>query len=700
MEGIFLELKPLPCGATIKDMPRKILSLQQVPGHSAISKNTWITGVLFISLLSVVFVAMIMNMRQIELSAMHQEIVGSMQMHGQRLAKVSQQAIMGSEAAFTQLQDSRDQLSHHIALLKQGGIHRNIFVTAVTEDLPAIIMDRYLQKWHSEDKKINLILKNKGSLIRLGSVVNKINITNKQLINLIDQLIAHLEELGGLPNEIIAAEAMKVLVQSIEGNINTVMPGELPISEIGTQLSKDRKRFLLIINALNQGNNGLQIASLKEADALQTLHQIKKLFNSIDNNVSELQKEISVIIMTKFAAQKLYGNSEIMLSSAAMLGVAFQEQKTIIIYRLNTAIYISGAFAILAFMLFCKTFTSKIHSQNLSSEKVFNSTQKAVLRLLNEMEKLADGNLTVRITVAEDITGVIAESINHTIKELRALARGFNQATIQVAESSRQAQIVALILLTATQQQSKNIKDTAITLSGVAGSISTVSDTAAESAKAAKHMLTVTKKSKMAVQDSIAEMNAIRTYIQETSKRIKRLGKNVQTISKTFALVLDTAEQTNVIALNATLQVASASESGRESVVIAQEIKRLTKRSAEATQQIDALVKILQADTQGVIMTMEKTAFGIAEGAKGLDVAGRAFKEIEIVSSNLEQLVAAISENTDKQVRTVGRVVRNMEKIINIACKTTKCAKENTESVKQITEFCSELEASVSNFKV
>ena len=256
--------------------------------------------------------------------------------------------------------------------------------------------------------------------------------------------------------------------------------------------------------------------------------------------------------------------------------------------------------------------------------------QEAILRLLNEMGDLADGDLTIKAQVTEDITGAIADSMNYTIDELRNLVTGVNNAAIQVTQKTAQAQSISDELLGAAERQSKEIEETTAQVLQVSSSISEVSSTAEEGARVAQRSLAAADKGRLAVQNSIAGMNDMREQIQETSKRIKRLGECSQEIGEIVELISDITEQTNVLALNAAIQAASAGEAGRGFSVVAEEVQRLAERSGEATKQIGAIVKTIQADTQDAVAAMEKSTQGVVEGAKLSEAAGQALSEIDL----------------------------------------------------------------------
>ena len=586
-----------------------------------------------------------------------------------------------------------------VKILTQGGKYRGSNLPPISDE-PAVFLEKYVKEWHVEEQNISLILDNKASLIGLGNAVNVINVTNKKILELIEKLIAEMGHFESLSNEIAATEALKIVIQSFVKNANALLINRSLIPDLISQIDNDREGVGTIIDAFAQGNNGLQITPLKDEDFKKIMAQIEALFKTIDAHTGVIQKQASIMVTTNIVVREILQNSEGLLTSAEKLGSALQEQGDFAFSPLSIVAYITGALAIITLFLFIKVYIEDTRSRILASEKENRRNQKAILRLLNDMSSFADGDLTVRAVVTEDITGAMADSINYTIEELHILVEGINRASSQVARASSQAQNVSSELLVAAQKQSENIEETTIAVLGIAESIGEVSKSAAESAKVAKRSLAAAEKGTVAVRDSSVGMNEIRTHIQETAKRIKRLGENSQEIGEIVGLISDLTEMTNVLALNAAIQAASAGDAGRGFTVVAQEVQRLAERSAEATKQISALVKTTQNDTREAVAAMEKSTFGVVEGGKLSDATGQALEEIEQVSKNLAQLIAGISDTTQAQAQAADKVVKNMEEILQITRQTTNGTVQTTASVKQIAGFAAELKASVSSFKI
>jgi len=684
----------------------KKLPVITLPAKKSITKNisiinnSWIMGIILI--LSTVFllITLAISVKQARHHTTQPELVAQLQMQHLRLSKAAQQAHMGNADAFTQLQDSQYHLNQYITLLSQGGVYRQDKTVPAADHSLSLSLDAYHQFWQHEDKKLALILNHKESSIKLNSSIQAIHITHSQLARRIEELISRMVEIGNLSQEIRTMESIKMHARSAARNVRTLFPNEFSLTEITTQIAQDHAQISAIIQILSQGNNGLGAASNKDEIIQDLLSHVYSLLRKFDDHLQVIQKEMPVAFTTQLAMDEVANNSEVMLDMTRALNSEIQEQNRHTASLFNALVYTFGACVILAFIFFIRAVRQNAHYQDLASRNEVEKAHKAIVTLLDDMKRIADGDLTVRTDITNHMTGAIADAINCTVEELHTLVEQVNHASALVVKSSNQAQYVSSGLLSAAQQQTAKIEQTTLAVIGMTESISNISDMATESAKVAKQSLATAEKGTSAVRESIAGMNEIRVYIQDTSKRIKRLGESSQEIGEIVALITDITDQTNVLALNAALQATAAGEAGHGFTVIAQEVQRLAERSAEASKQISELIITIQGDTQDAIAAMERSTLGVAKGAKRADAAGRALEEIEEVSKQLAQLVANIFDVTNTQTRAAHKVVANMEEILHITRQNTEGTQKTTGSIKQITGFASELKASVSNFRV
>ncbi len=324
--------------------------------------------------------------------------------------------------------------------------------------------------------------------------------------------------------------------------------------------------------------------------------------------------------------------------------------------------------------------------------------QQAILRLLDEMGSLADGDLTVEATVTEDITGTIADSFNYAIEELRKLVTTVNETAIMVDSAAKQTESAAVHMSRAADNQAREINAATESIVSMAGSIEEVSGNAERSSDVARHSVEVAHKGGEAVRRTIDGMNTIRETIQDTSKRIKRLGESSQEIGNIVELINDIAEQTNILALNASIQASMAGEAGRGFAVVADEVQRLAERSTNATKQIEVLVSTIQSDTKEAVVSMERSTTDVVGGALLAENAGAALDEIEQVSNQIASLVQNISGSAREQARSAADVTRRTTKLREISEQTGKATTATAAAISKLSEFASQLRKSVAGF--
>jgi twitching motility protein PilJ len=334
------------------------------------------------------------------------------------------------------------------------------------------------------------------------------------------------------------------------------------------------------------------------------------------------------------------------------------------------------------------------------SERFNRRNQEAILRLLNEISTLADGDLTISATVTEDFTGAIADALNFSIESLRDLVVSINSTAAQITESAQRSRSVATQLTDASERQAQQISKAGQAIIGMANSVKKVSANAVESADVAKKSVEIAGKGAKTVQATILGMDTIREQIQETSKRIKRLGESVQEIGEIVSLIDDIADQTNILALNAAIQAAMAGEAGRGFAVVADEVQRLAERASNATKQIDALVKTIQSDTHEAIGSMEQSTANVVSGAKLAESAGEALVEIETVSVKLAAQIENISQTSRTQAAVASNISGTMTIIQEITTQTSQGTNETAAAVAKLAEQANELKTSVSGFKL
>jgi twitching motility protein PilJ len=335
-----------------------------------------------------------------------------------------------------------------------------------------------------------------------------------------------------------------------------------------------------------------------------------------------------------------------------------------------------------------------------TTKELNDRNQEAIMRLLDEMGSLAEGDLTVKATVTEDMTGAIADSINFAVEQLRSLVATINDTSVQVASSAQETQATAMHLAEAAEHQAQEINSASDKITEIAASINQVSRNSAESADVAQRSVQIATKGAGVVRQTIAGMDSIRDQIQETSKRIKRLGESSQEIGSIVELINDISEQTNILALNAAIQAASAGEAGRGFAVVADEVQRLAERASNATKRIETLVQTIQSDTNEAVSSMEQTTSEVVAGARLAEDAGTALGEIEKVSSDLSNLIQGISTAAQQQSSAASNITATMNTIQQITSQTSQGASQTAESIGNLAQLAADLRRSVADFKL
>ena len=462
---------------------------------------------------------------------------------------------------------------------------------------------------------------------------------------------------------------------------------------------------MVLTSASTEDLPGLE-PKLREAQALlaempqndATVMLLKDDFEGYQSVVGFIIANAGNVLTSRLAGKRVLEEGDQLLAATQNLVNSYEGTTAQRIT--NFVVFFSGGMVLLLLLLLSKIYLDEAKRREREAGQTNRNNQQAILRLMNELSDLADGDLTIRATVSEDITGAIADSVNYTTDELRKLVARVTTASKQVARATGEAGMVTKELLAATQKQAAEIRDAGGAVELMTKSIQEVDSSAAQSSAVARRTLEVTEQGTRAVQNSVSSMDSIREQIQDTSKRIKRLGESSQEIGEIVDLISDITEQTNVLALNAAIQAASAGEAGRGFAVVAEEVQRLAERSAEATKQIGLLVKTIQSDTQDAVAAMEKSTQGVVDGAKLSDAAGQALSEIEKSTRELTDLVNSISVSTQVQTDMAGEVATVMSDILKITEQTSQSTQRTNASVAQLESLASELNSSVSGFKL
>ena len=681
-------------GPSIGQVANRWMSLDpdRIPLLSKVSpaqRQQLLFGTLMVSL-TLAAILVVWNTVQVGNRAEYIEISTRLQMLSQRYTKTAQQAVLGNKFAFGQLEDSRKAFAEGLNTLIDGGASVPSSPGFIQNDLGQL-----KKRWETSKKDIQYLVGQQSMLVELGQALTEINHRNNELLDLAEQVVALLP--ADSKKQLAFANQQALWTQRMAKNANSLLASDVINPETAFQLGQDLTTFREVLNGMLQGSSNLGVVAVGDADAREKLLELEEVFTRFEKQVNQVLKSLPQLVEAKRAAREIFDESEQLLTLTQTVTERYQGLGNVF-YLLFAVLFGLLALGSLLLLGVINVQTAQRRAEEAAQENQRN--QDAILRLLNEMGDLAEGDLTVQATVTEDITGAIADSVNYAIEELRMLVQGINRAAGQVNQTTTEARSSSEQLLAAAEQQAVQISETTAAVTQMSNSIVQVSQSAAESARVANQSLDTAKRGGDSVRGAIAGMNAIRDQIQETSKRIKRLGESSQEIGEIVDLISDITEQTNILALNAAIQAAAAGDAGRGFSVVAEEVQRLAERSAKATRRIGAIVKTIQSDTQDAVNAMESSTAGVVEGTVRSDAAGSSLAEIESVSDQLAGLIQSISEATQAQAETAERIAANMQRILAASGQASVAARGSASSIGELAVLSNELKVSVSGFKL
>ena len=633
---------------------------------------------------------------------------GQALMQSQRLAKSVSQALIGSASAFPEVRESADVLARNVRSLKTGEGDIAAAPSSVQE-----VLDPVLPMVDRAEKHAKVVLDQQKVLTQVGQALRAINRQSSDLLEIAETVSSLKLQQDASPAELSAAGQLVMLTQRIGKSANEFLTMEGVSPEAVFLLGKDLNSFREIAQGLADGNPELRLPGTRDPQTKERLVALMKQYEETRTQASAILGNLQGLVAAREAQSGIIADSEPLRKGLEAVQDRLSRETgfsglSLVLLLLSALALALGGFGFLRLYVLEQTGrAATAESQRQTAEReqqeakrVNDANQAAILRLMNELQAVAEGDLTQQATVTEDITGAIADSVNYTVEELRTLVAQVQGTVGRVTDTTQQVEATSTELLAASSEQLREIRDTGESVLQMAGRINAVSGQAQETAAVARQSLAAAESGLRAVQNTIGGMNSIRDQIQETSKRIKRLGESSQEIGEITELISDITEQTNVLALNAAIQAASAGEAGRGFTVVAEEVQRLAERSAEATKQIGAIVKLIQTDTQDAVSAMEQSTQGVVEGAKLSDAAGQALSEIGQVSRQLSGLIDNISTTTSEQAQSAGTVAQNIQDILKINEQTASGTRQTAESVRQLAALAQELKQSVSGFKV
>ena len=662
--------------------------------------------VLSVVLMGVTFVLL---ERQDQRNETQLKLAGEQRLLSRSIVTEALGAARGKETAFAKLKQSRDRFEQILNDQNSGSEALNL-PPPPAELKP--FLEELGNRWNPVKNECDTILAGRESVISVSNFQPLLESSLTQMSSLSDEIAKSMANSRVDPRQVYLATNQLQLIQRIESDLRRMLTeGGLSAAATADRFSRDVNLFGRVLKGMREGDTRLGVDRVNIPDSAGKLAELAELFKTTETETTRIVDKASELVKVQSAAQGIADQGDALLEAASKLLEAYAGgSRQVRLLGIPLSYQIAYILGVIALMLLIVLFYIQNNAsrgrlieaelRKQETEEQNRRNQDAILRLLDELGNLAEGDLTVQASVTEDITGAIADSVNYAIEALRDLVSTINSTSGLVAAAVQETSAIADRLAKSSEIQARQIENASATVMQMAHSMDEVSSKTAASAEVAEKSVGIAHEGGDRVRRTINGMNTIREHIQDTSKRIKRLGESSQEIGDIVALINDIADQTNILALNAAIQASAAGDAGRGFAVVADEVQRLAERSSNATKRIETLVKTIQADTNEAVISMEKSTTEVVGGAGLAEKAGEALEEIEKVSANLAELIDEISKSAGRVSEMASRVSGAMTSINEITGQTAESSVATASAIGKLNQLAQELRQSVAGFRL
>ncbi|PIE39176.1 MAG: hypothetical protein CSA53_02835 [Gammaproteobacteria bacterium] len=628
----------------------------------------------------------------------------------QQIDKYAVESGSGIESSFVKLREARNRMAELSGVLVNGDESLSL------PPSPAKIQPKLKemeQAWEAVNAHVNSILSSQSVIVRADRIVSDITEQLPAMHEAAEAAAKSMAETGkGM--QVYYATRQLYLVQQIETNLHRVLEGGPTtvlaldhLSQITDEMAELEQGPLNIVGKTRFSDE--TVANLQEV--AKQLDSISRYRDELLSMVVELLPAVNALGRVEQEADgELRQNDATAVMSVAVDNMAAIDTELVEFYRDNAGVIelagvriapliVWGLFIVAALLLLAVVYL--FVSQRSNASRVVNENERnqaAIRKLLREISGLGDGDLSIEATVSDDITGAIADSINMAVESMREVVTSINRTSVNVSEAAKKSQYLTSELTGAARSQVRDVSAASKTSQKMLEALEEMAEKAKDLSQVTVHNYELAAQGGRAVNQNVEAMGDLREQIQGTSKRIKRLGESSQEIGSIIGLINGITDQTNILAMNASMQAANAGEAGRGFSLVADELQRLAERSGRATKQIESLISAIQADTSEAVSSMESSITTVLNGARQAEHAGDVLAKIETVSRKVTDSSKEMSTSAEMQSLKATGVRETLQAVREVTEKMANNIKLTNQGAVFLARNVLELRKSVAEF--